>query len=116
MYSLLLYNEIDTSPIQYTKNINGTASHVDAIRKIQEKYNTLRQYRKQFATCSCRVVNRTERKKYMINYRKNNTIKQWSHQRKKYSWKKNNLGIGKMNRKYRKNCPKIKKIVDTVKK
>ena len=40
MYSLLFYNERDTSRIQYTKNINGTASHVDAIRKIQEKYNT----------------------------------------------------------------------------
>ena len=70
MYSLLLYNERDTSPIQYTKNINGTSSHVDAIRKIQENYNTLGQYRKLFATCSCKVVNRTERKKYMINYRK----------------------------------------------
>ena len=41
MYSPLLYNKRDTSPIQYTKNINGMASLVDAIRKILEKYNTL---------------------------------------------------------------------------
>ena len=40
MYSLLLLNERDASPIQYTKNINGTASLVDAIIKIQEKYST----------------------------------------------------------------------------
>ena len=25
---------------------------------------------------------------------------------RKYSWRKNNLGISKINRKYRKNCPK----------
>ena len=33
VYFLLLYNERDTSPNQYTKNINGTASLVDAIEK-----------------------------------------------------------------------------------
>lgn len=76
MYSLLLYNERDTSPIQYTKNINGTASLVDAIRKIQEKYNTPGQYRIQFASCSCKVVDKNERKKLMNNHRQNKTIKQ----------------------------------------
>ena len=55
MYSLLLYNKRDTSPIRFTKNINGTASLVD-IRKIQEKYNTSGQYRRLFATCSCKVA------------------------------------------------------------
>ena len=33
MYSPLLYNERHKSPIQYTKNKNGMASLVDAIRK-----------------------------------------------------------------------------------
>lgn len=41
MYSPLLYNERHTSPIQYTKNIYGMASLVDAIRKLLKKYNTL---------------------------------------------------------------------------
>ena len=59
----LLYNERHTSPIQYTNNINGMASLVDAIRKIPVKYNTLGQYRILLATCSCKVVDREERKK-----------------------------------------------------
>ena len=33
MYFLLLYNERDTSPTQYTKNINGAASLVDVMEK-----------------------------------------------------------------------------------
>ena len=37
MYSLVLYNERDISPIQYTNNMNGTASLVDAIKEIQGK-------------------------------------------------------------------------------
>ena len=70
------------------------ASLVDAIRKILEKYNTLGQYRILFGTCSCKVVDRKERKKLMIKQKEeNNTIKQWSQQRKQYSWRKNNLGI-----------------------
>ena len=43
MHSLMLYNERDMSPIQYTKNINGMASFVDAIRKIQEQYHKAEQ-------------------------------------------------------------------------
>ena len=78
------------SPIQYTKNINGMASLVDAIRQILKKYDTLGQYRILFATCSCKVVDREERKKLMIKQEKNNNIKQWKQQRKKYSWRKNN--------------------------
>ena len=70
----LLYNESHTSPIQYTKNINGMASLVDAIRKILEKYNTLGQYRILFATCSCKVVDRKESKKLMIKHRKKTII------------------------------------------
>ena len=89
MYSPLLYNERHTSPIQYTKNINGMASLVDAIRKILEKYNTLRHYRILCATCTCKVVDRKERKKLMIKHRKkHNTIKQWSQQRKIFLEKK----------------------------
>ena len=37
MYSPMLYNERDTSPIQYTKNINGMASLVEAFRILLEK-------------------------------------------------------------------------------
>ena len=44
-------------------------SLVNAIRKILEKYNTLGQYRILFGTCSCKVVDRKERKKLMIKYR-----------------------------------------------
>ena len=66
----LLYNERHTTPIQYTYNINGMASLVDAIRKIPVKYNTLGQYRILFATCSCKVVDRKERKNLMIKHRK----------------------------------------------
>ena len=66
----LLYNERHTSPIQYTNNINGMASLVDAIRKIPVKYNTPGQYRILFATCSCKVVDRKERKNLMIKHRK----------------------------------------------
>ena len=60
----------DTTPIQYTNNINGMASLVDAIRKIPVKYNTLGQYGLLFATCSCKVVDRKERKNLMIKQRK----------------------------------------------
>ena len=58
-------------PIQYTKNINGTASLVDAIGKIQEKhmYNTPGLYRIQFATFLCKVVDKNKRKKLMNNHR-----------------------------------------------
>ena len=66
----LLYNERHTTPIQYTNNINGMASLVDAFRKIPVKYNTLGQYRILFATCSCKVVDRKERKKLIIKHRK----------------------------------------------
>ena len=62
------------SPIQYTKNINGMASLVDAIRKILKKYDTLGQYRILFATCSCKVFDREERKKLMIKHRKKTII------------------------------------------
>ena len=57
MHSLMLYNERDMSPIQYTRNRNGMASLVDAIRKIQEKYDY------QFDICSWKVVDRNEREK-----------------------------------------------------
>ena len=62
-------------PIHYTKNINGTASPVDAIGKIQEKhmYNTPGLYRIQFATCLCKEVDRNKRKNLMNN---NKTLKQ----------------------------------------
>ena len=56
-----------------------------------EKYNTLGNHRILFATSSCKVVDRKERKKLMIKHRKkNNAINQWSQQRKKYYWRKNN--------------------------
>ena len=47
------------------------ASLVDAIRKILEQHNTLGQYRILFATsCSCKVVDRRERKNLMVKHRK----------------------------------------------
>ena len=69
MHSLMLYNERDMSPIQYTKNINGMASLVDAIRKIQEEYDSQGHIRIQFDICSCKVVDRNEKEKLMNNHR-----------------------------------------------
>ena len=57
MHSLMLYNERDMSPIPYTRNRNGMALLVDAIRKIQEKYDS------QFDICSRKVVDRNKREK-----------------------------------------------------
>ena len=37
---------------------------IHAIRKIQEKYNTPGEYRILFATCSCKVVDRKEKKQF----------------------------------------------------
>ena len=65
-------------PIHYTKNINGTASLVDAIGKIQEKhmYNTPGLYRIiQFATFLCKVVDKNKRKKLMNNHRQKQDCK-----------------------------------------
>ena len=52
MYSLLVYNENHIQLIQYTKNINGTASHVEAISCIQKKYKSAGHYKIKFVSCS----------------------------------------------------------------
>ena len=49
MYSLLVYNENHIQAIQYTKNINGTASLVEAVSTIQKEYTG--HYKIQFVSC-----------------------------------------------------------------
>ena len=67
MYSLLVYNENHKQTIQYTKNINGTASVVETVSTIQNECKSTGHYKIQFVLCSCANVDRTERKK---NYEK----------------------------------------------
>ena len=69
MYSLLVYNENYIQTIQYTKNINGTASFVEAVSTIQKEYKSKGHYRIQFVSCSSANVDRSERKKILKNYR-----------------------------------------------
>ena len=52
------------------------------------------QYRILFATCSCKVVDRKERKKLIINHRKKRQYyKAMAPPKKIYFWRENNLGI-----------------------
>ena len=53
MYSLLVYNENHIQTIQYTKNINGTASLVEAVSTIQKECKSTGHYKIQFVSCSC---------------------------------------------------------------
>ena len=104
MYSPLLYHKRDTSSIQYTKTINGMASLVDAIRKILEKYNTLGRYRILFATCSCKVFDRKERKQLMIKHRrKKQYYKAMEQAEKKISSKKKQFSDMKNKQEVQKN-------------
>ena len=68
-YALLVYNENHIQTIQYTKNINGTASLVEAVSTIQKEYKSTGHYKIQFVSCSCANVDRSERKKNMKNHR-----------------------------------------------
>ena len=64
MYSLLVYNENHIQTIQYTKNINGTASLVEAVGTIQKEYKSTGHYKIPFfLSCS------SAWKKIMKNYR-----------------------------------------------
>ena len=90
------------------------ASLVDAIRKILEKYSTVGQYRILFATCSWKVFDRKEGKKLMIRHgKKNNTIKQWSQQRKKISLEKKQFRDMKNKQEIQKKLSQKYKTVDT---
>ena len=69
MHSLMLYNERDMSPIQCTKNINGMASLVDAIRKIQEEYDSQGHIRIQLIYVHVKWLTEMKGKKLMNNHR-----------------------------------------------
>ena len=69
LYCLLAYDENHVTPIQHSKNINGTASVVEAISKIQKKCESPRHYKIQFLTCSCTNGDQNERKKIIKNQR-----------------------------------------------
>ena len=69
MYSLLVYNENHIQTIQYTKNIKGTASLVEAGSTNQKEYKSTGHYKIQFVSCPSANVDRSERKKIMKNYR-----------------------------------------------
>ena len=49
-YALLVYNENHIQTIQYTKNINGTASLVEAVSTIQKEYKSTGHYKIQSQT------------------------------------------------------------------
>ena len=69
MYSLLVYNKNHKQTIQYTKNINGTASLVETVSTIQNECESTGHYKIQFVSCSCANIDRSERKKkYMKNH------------------------------------------------
>ena len=52
LYCLLAYDENHETPIQHTKNINGTASVVEAISKIQNKSKSPGHYKIQISSMS----------------------------------------------------------------
>ena len=58
MYSLLVYNENHIEPIQYTMNITGTASLIEAISCIPKEYKSAGHHKIQFLSCSCTSVGR----------------------------------------------------------
>ena len=62
LYCLLAYDENHVTPIQHTKNINGTASVVEAISKIQNKSKSPGHYKIQFLRCSCKNGDQNKRK------------------------------------------------------
>ena len=61
LYCHLAYDENHVTPIQHTKKINGTASVVEAISKIQKKCKSPRHNRKQFLSCSCKMVTKIKK-------------------------------------------------------
>ena len=85
MYSILVYNENHKQTIQYTKNISGTASLVDAVRTIQKECKSTGHYEIQFVACSCADVDRSERKKIMKNHRQKQDYEAMEPSKKKYS-------------------------------
>ena len=56
MYSLLVYNENHDQTIQCSKNINATASPVEAVRECKSTGH----YKIQFVSCSCEKLMLTE--------------------------------------------------------
>lgn len=70
IYSLLVCNENHIQPIHDNKNMNGTASLVEAISSIQKEYKSAGNYKIQFVSCLCANVSRSDRKK---NYEKSET-------------------------------------------
>ena len=65
VYSLLVYNESHIPSIQFTKCIHSIPSLVDVICQTQSEHRSSVQYTIQFATCSCKNVDRNDRKKLM---------------------------------------------------
>ena len=65
LYCLFAYDE--NHQIQHTKNINGTASVVEAISKLQKKCKSPGHYKIQFLTCSCKNGDQNKRKKIIKN-------------------------------------------------
>jgi len=75
VYSLLVYDESQMTPIQYTKNINGIACLVKAIRNAQKTYHSAEHYQIQFVSCSTKSVDKNERKRIMKNERQKQNYK-----------------------------------------
>ena len=60
VYSLLVYDESQMTPIQYTKNIYGIACLVKAIRNVQITYHSAEHYQIQFVSCSTKSFDKNE--------------------------------------------------------
>jgi len=75
VYSLLVYDESQMTPIQYTKNINGIACIVKAIRNVQKTYHSAEHYQIQFVSCLTKSVDKNERKRIMKNERQKQNYK-----------------------------------------
>ena len=75
--------------IQYTKNINGTSSLVEAVSTIQNECKSTGCYKMQFVLSSCANVDRSERKKNYENHRQKQGYEAIVPSKKKYPQKRN---------------------------
>ena len=78
----MLYDESKTPPIQYITNINGTCMLLDTILNV--KRNQFKeQYKMQFLSCSCKDMDRNDRKRLMNRQRQKQNYDQMEPSKKK---------------------------------
>ena len=87
LYCLLAYNENHVTPIQHSKDINGTASVAEAISE-KKKCESPGHYKIQFSTCSSKNGDQNKRKKIMKNQRQNQNYETMEPSKKRRSSEK----------------------------